>query len=356
MPSRIRRNLGEILLVGLVAGQILVVGHQVRIESGGSRLQHWTAAVVAPVQHGAGAVFAAVTRPLDQFVALLGAEKENRLLDAESDRLRMENHFLRQKLLRFETRADLEAYSAGLQSAVLTARVIAHGPSRSAREVFLDRGRNQGVRPGMAVITTAGIAGKVEVVHDSTSMILLISDPEAGAGIVLGRSGELGVLRGTGRPTCRVEYVGRDVAVARGDPVFTSGLDGIFPRGLPVGRVVAVRPRAETQFVEVRPFADLDHISEVLVVLRAAREKLPDDVRAAFAKANALPEGGGGAEAIALETHADRVKEAYRATVASQGKKVGAPNYGTGVPDFRAVADPRRALRSAGKGDLQELR
>lgn len=313
--------------------------------------------MVSPVRHGVGALSGAVRRTLSHYVSLIGAEEENRLLDAESDRLRMENHFLRQRLLHFEDRADLEAYSASLQSAVLPASVIAHGPIRSAREVFLDRGRNEGVRPGMAVITSDGIAGKVEVVHGSTSMIVLISDPEAGVGVVLGRSGELGVLRGTGRPTCRVEYVGRDVPVVRGDSVFTSGLDGIFPRGLPVGRVVAVKPLTETKFVEVRPFADLDHITEVLVVLRAARENLPDDVRDSFADANVLPAGAADEpKGIALETHADRVKEAYRVTVASQGKKIGAPNYGTGVPDFRAVADPHRELRSAGTGDLLELR
>ncbi len=355
MRSLVRRNINGVVLMALVFGQILMVGHQVRTRSGASRLQYWSSSLLLPVQSGAGVVFGFLGRSFDRYVWLVGAEEENRRLDAQAARLRMENHFLRQKLLRFESRTELNAYSAHLASATLPASVIAEGPSRSAKEVFLNRGQDHGVRPGMAVVTADGIVGKVEAAHGATSMVLLISDSEAGAGVVLGRSGEPGVLRGTSRRNCRVDYIGPDVDVVSGEFVYTSGLDGVFPRGLPVGQVTAVRPRVETQFVEVRPFAELDRLDEVLVILEADHEALPEAVQQSLVEASGMSAGrGDGLPGESLPTQADRVKQTYRNAVAAQGKRVGIPSYGTGVPDFGAAVDPLRASGSIGTADREQ--
>ena len=357
MRSLIIRNINGIVLMALVFGQILMVGQQVRTSSGGSRLQYWSSSLLLPVQRGARVVFGFMGRSFDRYVWLVGAGEENRRLDAQAARLRMENHFLRQKLLRFESQTELDAYSADLASATLPASVIAQGPSRSAKEVFLNRGYDHGVRPGMAVVTSDGIVGKVEAAHGATSMVMLVSDSEAGAGVVLGRSGEPGVLRGMSRRVCRVDYIGPDVRVVPGEFVYTSGLDGVFPRGLPVGQVTAVQPGVETQFVEVRPFVELDRLGEVLVLLEADHETLPEAVQETLAEASGIW-GGRGEEfhVESLPTQADRVKQAYRNAIASQGKKVGIPSYGTGVPDFDAVADPLRASGSIETGDREKPR
>lgn len=351
------KNIDLIVLIGLVFGQVLLVGHQVRANSGQSRVQYWSAALLIPIQHGAGAVHAVLDQALSRYVWLVGAEEEKREVDAESDRLRMENHFLRQKLLRHESRASLEAYSADLRSAALPARVIAHGPGWSSREVFLDRGRGDGLRPGMPVLTSDGIAGKVVAVQETTSAVLLISDENAGAGVVLGRSGNPGVLRGTGRRTCTVEYVGRDVHIVPGEFVHTSGLDGIYPGGLPVGQVLSVDTSGATLRAEVRPFVDLDRLSEVLVILEGTHEMLPPEVQESLREvAGARPGRDRGLAAQSLPTHADRLKQAYRERVASQGTSVGARSDGSGVPDLEAVSTGLRAYGSRAADNQRERR
>lgn len=346
MRTVIQRNRAAIFLAVLVFGQLLMIGQQLRTASGARLLSFWSSVLLLPLQKGAQATLRLAAESWDRYVWLVGSEREKRRLDAEAARLRIENHYLRRKLERFESRADLEAYRLSLQSKTLAARVIAAAPSRTAKEVFIDRGRSQGVQAGMAVVTPNGIVGKVEVVHGSSSRVLLINDTEAGVGIMLAGSGEPGVLRGTGQELCRVDYVSPHVRVADGEDVFTSGLDGVYSRGLPVGTVTSVGSGLETRRIQVQPFADLDRLDEVLIVLEGEHEALPQDVRARLARTqpDAPDRDADAAAARFARTDADRIKQTYRRSVESQGRKIGQLS-GTGPPDFEGAAE---ALRSSG--------
>ena len=345
MQSLVKRNLNLIVLTGLLFAQVLMVGHQSRVSGGSTRLRHWTGALLLPLQTAASAVIGAASEGWGRYVWLVGVERENRRLDAQAARLRMENFYLQQKLVRFEGRRELEAYMASIPAKMLPASVVAYGPSRSAREVFLDRGRSHGVRRGMAVVTSQGIAGKVEGVYPWSSVVLLITDTEAGASVVLSRSGALAVLRGTGARACRLDHVGPQVRVSVGEFVHTSGMDGVFPRGLPVGRVTRVDAGVEAQDIRLDPFAPLHRLGEVLVVLKQQLGGLPEDIQQWAGRMVPAPPGGGGAgvpSARGAAMDADRIKTAYREAAQSGGSRVGALSYTAPPPDFRGVSDPAR--------------
>ncbi len=348
MPSLIRCNRTGLLLAALIFGQVLMIGQQVRVSPGETRLRYWSGSLLLPLQKAAQAAVRWITGSWGQYVWLVGAEQENRKLDAEAARLRIENHFLRQELLRFESRADLDAFRTGLAARTLTARVIASGPSRSAKEVFLDRGHDHGVRPGMAVVTAHGIVGKVGVAFAGSSMVLLITDSDAGAGVVLAGSGEAGVLRGTSKDFCWLDYIGPHIGVAEGEFVYTSGLDGVYSRGLPVGEVSSVEAGIESQRIRVQPFAVLDHLDDVLIVIERRDEALPEHLQRSLARLQTSNRDEK-ADAIDIrsdpvQTHADRVKQTYRRSLESQGRKVGQLT-GAGPPDFR---DALHTLRASG--------
>ena len=335
-------------------GQVLMVGQQVRTESGQSRLRHWTGALVLPVQSGVHSLFDSASRVFRRYVWTVRVGEENRELEAQADRLRMENHFLRQALLRYEELESLNAYRVRLESKTLPATVIGQGSSRIAKEIFLDRGGSDGVRSGMAVIVSEGIVGKTGAVYPRSSMVVLISDSEAGAGVLLAGSGEPGVLRGMGSEDCRIDYIGPQVPVSVGEFVYTSGLDGVFPRGLPVGRVIAVEDGVEAKAVRVRPLADLGRLREVLVVVNGRHEGLPAGVQRAIADSHGGSAGRPGPRgARLLVTQADTVKQAYRIAVESQGTKVGAL-AGSGPPDFSGAARDLRASGSARPADSED--
>ena len=350
MQELLARRRNGILAVVLVFLQVLMVGQQIQDRPLDARLSYWSSVVFRPFQMTGQWVLRGLSRVWSGYVGLVGTAAENRRLDAEASRLRLENHYLQQQLVHARGRAALDEYRASLASLTLAAKVIARGPSRSAREVFLDRGRDHGVRPGMAVVVPTGIVGKVEAVYGASSMVVLVNDAEAGAGVVLGQSGAPGVLRGTSSLLCRLDYVPPHVAVRVGEQVYTSGLDGIFPPGMPVGEVVSVETSPELHAIAVSLHADLDRVREVAVVLRAEHELLPDSVQRVLARIPAPPEPGveGGQRVGLPDSPADRVKLTYRRTLESQDKKIGL--LGGRPPDFSAAIDSLRAAGSEFSG------
>lgn len=148
--------------------------------------------------------------------------------------------------------------------------------------VQLDVGREKGVAENMPVITPEGVVGCTTEVSDQTCVVLLVSDRSFRSSVRFEQEGSFGVLVGGGVSTrgahnlgvlCvptpfRVDYIRKDLEIKPGEMVMTSGLGGVFPAGLMVGRVVRMMPD-ETglyQHAEVAPSADLARLQQVLVI------------------------------------------------------------------------------------------
>ncbi|MBI1737902.1 MAG: rod shape-determining protein MreC [Acidobacteria bacterium] len=166
---------------------------------------------------------------------------------------------------------------------MLVARVIGSGASESSRTLYIDRGETDGIHKNMAVITPEGVAGKVLETFSKSSLILLITDKDSGAGALLANSRTFGVVRGTGEPTVELRNVINDQDVALGETVLTSGLDQIFPKDLPLGTVASVEKGNPFKLIRVKPAARLDRLEEVLVLL--TRQEIPEKKEARAAGA-----------------------------------------------------------------------
>jgi rod shape-determining protein MreC len=121
----------------------------------------------------------------------------------------------------------------------------------------------------MAAITPKGLAGKITGVSDSYAYLLLLSDINFSASVRLQGSRAEGVLSGTGSRKCVLKYVPFEDTVKAGDVVITSGLDMLFPPGIPVGYVTKVDSKTGGgyfQYIEVQPFQDTTKIEEVVIV------------------------------------------------------------------------------------------
>ncbi len=121
----------------------------------------------------------------------------------------------------------------------------------------------------MAAITPKGLAGKITSVSDSYAYLLLLNDINFSAAVRLQGSRTEGVLSGTGSRKCVLKYVPFEDAVKTGDIVITSGLDMLFPPGIPVGYVTKADSNAGGgyfQYIEVQPFQDSAKIEEVVIV------------------------------------------------------------------------------------------
>ncbi|MDE3181243.1 MAG: rod shape-determining protein MreC [Acidobacteriota bacterium] len=148
----------------------------------------------------------------------------------------------------------------------IAAEVIAASPGAGSA-FYIDRGAADGVAPDQAVISPDGVVGKTVAVFRHTAQVLLITDPSSGAGAMLEKSRDQGVLKGDGGRQCLLNYIMNGTDVAPGERVVTSGLDQIYPKGLLLGTVSKVAAGSIYEVIIVKPAANLGSLENVLVVL-----------------------------------------------------------------------------------------
>jgi rod shape-determining protein MreC len=216
--------------------------------------------------------------PLESVVRTIG---DLGSLRGENRRLRAENIRLRRLA---ETYADVARENARIQSLLrvegaggvrgVHARVVGASLSGLERSATINKGRDDGVVPDQAVLAAEGLAGRVSWAGARTAKVLLITDAQSAVGVRIGTSGETGLARGTGGRNIEIELVSRAAldqgAVKSGDTVVTSGYQGgIFPPGLPVGRVenVTLAPRGTSYSISVRPFVRLSQLDVLAVAV-----------------------------------------------------------------------------------------
>ena len=229
--------------------------------------------VSAPLQAGITGLVHGIGSGWNNYIALVHVKADNARLTDENARLRAELIAARNAAGREGDLEKLLVLRSSLQFDTIAARVIAVETSAFFRvvRIKLDRGGDE-VKPGMAVIASAGIVGRVQRVFGSWCDVLLAADPKSSIDVVVARTGGRGVLKGVAgsdRYKTRIEYLERKDEAAEGDLIVTSGLGGFFPRDLPVGKIVKVDRHGFGlyQEVEVQPVVDFGKIRDVLVVV-----------------------------------------------------------------------------------------
>jgi rod shape-determining protein MreC len=157
--------------------------------------------------------------------------------------------------------------------------VIGRDATGLARTLVIDRGEADGITKGAAALAPEGIVGQVFLASAHAARVLLIADHNSGVDALVQRTRARGIVQGTAEGGCGLKYVKRTEDVQVGDTVVTSGLDGVFPKGVPIGHVVAVDKQGQGlfQYAEVAPRVDFGQLEELLVSRGAfAAPDLPD--------------------------------------------------------------------------------
>ncbi len=156
---------------------------------------------------------------------------------------------------------------------VIAAEVVGKDPSPWFKTVMIDKGKKDGVKKAMPVVLADGIVGQVVDVSDHYAKVLLVIDQNSAVDALVQRSRARGVIKGIMGGKCVFQYALRKDDISVGDIIVTSGLDGVFPKGLSIGQVAEVVRRNAGIFQEVfvAPFVDFEKLEEVLVVLTQDR-------------------------------------------------------------------------------------
>ena len=230
-------------------------------------------AIVSPVRH----FFVWVGEGLGGFSAYF----------TEFDRVRDENAELRSQLNALKDRlydADVKSEENGWLRSFLGLKrenedfvfcdaLIIGRESGNYMTVFtLDKGSNSGIEVNMPVVTPDGVVGYITEVGINWSKAATILEYTSSVGVFCERSGALGLCEGTyelrTQSKCMINYLDSDADVRPGDRFITSGLGGIYPRGLYVGEVISVYPDNYSRglIAEITPMADLSEISRVMII------------------------------------------------------------------------------------------
>jgi len=217
---------------------------------------------VAPILDVASRPLEAMNQMVSEGKTLLALRAENARLRESRDRLLQWQAIARKLDSENKALRELLNFVPSSNAKTIAARVIGDAGGAFARTMILNAGSRDGVRKGEAVITGAGLVGRVQEVGLRSSRLLLLSDLNSRIPAVIENSRVRGIAAGTNGETLRLVHLPPDVVVEPGDRVVTSGNGGALPPGVPIGVVSAVGK----QGVEVQPFVDPSRLEIVRVM------------------------------------------------------------------------------------------
>ncbi len=266
------------LLAALVLAQVLLLAFQIKRDHDVRLIRYWAAAVVMPFERGGTDAISHTGGIWSDYIGLRGTRAENARLRAELDQMRLRNRDLEGQAAEAQRLSILlNFHDAHPDTPMLAAQVIGASADPSSHTLFLNRGDRDHVRRNQAVITPDGIVGKIVEVFPATSQVLLINDKDSGAGALLADTRTHGVVKGSGDPDPRLDYVVNDEPVHAGEMILTSGEDRIFPKDLLIGTVSMANQGNPFQVIHVRPAARLDRLEDVLILLTPQELKKPNE-------------------------------------------------------------------------------
>jgi len=257
-----------------LATLVLVIVPVIALNAGGKSPAslHWfdraAVSISAPVQAAIRWSIATSWDGMQSYFLLLSTQENNRNLALENRRLLNELAAFQEVARENDRLRDLVKFNEPLVGRKVVAQVIAQDVSPEFRMIRINKGSSHGVESGMAVIALEGIVGRVIRAGSDFSDVLSLQDSSSAIDSLLQRNRVRGVVEGLGGQQLSMKYLRRTDDVQDGDIIVSSGIGGLFPKGLTIGKVTSVRKKnfGITQTVEVIPSVDFNRLEEVTVI------------------------------------------------------------------------------------------
>ena len=210
----------------------------------------------------------------ERYVLLVGIKEKNRELAQKVASLTQEVNESREMSLECVRLRKLMEMRSCLAFPSVAARMIGKDRSSVFQTVLIDKGTTDGIEAGAPVVGAGGVVGRIIEVSWNVSKVLLLVDYNSNIDALIQRNRSQGVLQGAGGRGCELKYVQRSDDVREGDIVVSSGLAGVFPKGLLLGTVTGAEKKEADLFqkVMVNPILDITKLEEVLVIVKRPEE------------------------------------------------------------------------------------
>ena len=243
--------------------------------------------VTAPVRFVGSAMTTPVQGLGNVFGNLTASSETLSELESENEQLKAQVAKLSEYQRTVDTLSGLLQLRSTYSLNSVAARVIAESRDSWSSTVTLDKGSNSGFAVGMPVSTATGVIGQISECSATTSTVRLITDEKSGVSATVQASGAQGQLTGSPDGTLRLTLVRTDQQVNVGDTIVTSGLGGVYPKGLPIGTVTNVSKSSGSMYydISVEALAGTSNFGEVLVITSVDEAQQATDADAAAANA-----------------------------------------------------------------------
>ena len=223
----------------------------------------------SPIQNLLTSTTSYVSDAFDHYFFLVETSKENDRLLLKVNLLSKKNNELIERNKLLERSDNLIEFLDKDERPFVIAKVIGYDATQWSKVIFINRGTNHKVQKNSSVMNNAGVIGHVIHSSPNSSKVLLITDSRSAVDSLFQETRESGITVGTGENICEMKFVPISAKINLGDKVISSGLGGVFPKGLVVGRVVDIIKQSQELFqdIMVEPSADLSNIEEVIVLL-----------------------------------------------------------------------------------------
>ncbi|MEW6218345.1 MAG: rod shape-determining protein MreC [Thermodesulfobacteriota bacterium] len=269
-PKQRRQALGFALFGLALTALFIVVVTNVGRQQELAAPQKLALEILGRVQAGLTGVTSHLTSFWQDYLAILETRQENERLRQDLAQARALTAEYREAVATNVRLAKLLDLKESLEDPSLTARVIGRDPSLWFRTIIIDRGASDGVQKGMPVVAPEGVVGQIMNASPHYAKVLLANDPNSAIDALVQRSRIQGMIKGREPNLLDLHYVLKSTDVQADDSVVTSGMGGIFPKGLPVGRVTRVVNNSAGMFqaIEVVPAVDFAGLEHVIIILK----------------------------------------------------------------------------------------
>jgi len=272
MKELFKRYENVILLLALFIFASVLLANNVKGKTAANPLERFALTIASPLQKFVMFSYRTVSDAWFSYIYLVNTNRENVQLRQQLEKERFKSGLLLEELKKYRRVDNLLSYHPIARSGFLVAEVIAWDSTNIAQTLVINKGKLDNVHKNMVAFTHEGLVGRVVTAAGHSSRVLMITDARSAVDAYVQNSRARCIVVGQNRRQSIVRYLSRDAEVKPGDTLISSGLGGIFPKGLPLGKISSLEPGEEMLFyrAEMKPAFNLDKIEEVLIITGTA--------------------------------------------------------------------------------------
>jgi len=264
----LRKYKTAILIIALLVIALMILSFNLKYGAERGFFSKIVLQAVAPVQKGLNASIKNIRDAWLRYIFLVGIEEENKNLKKKINELKsviisyQEGYLEAQRLKKLLSLTDDYNYN------FIPARVIGREQAALSKTILINKGTVQGLKAGMPVVVPPGLIGRLVDVSWHASKVLLFIDENSNIDAIVQRTRMQGIISGAGSRGLILKYISKTQDVQEGDVIVSSGMGGVFPKGLLIGQVSHVDRLEASLFlkINVAPFVDFSKLEEVLVL------------------------------------------------------------------------------------------